>query len=334
MNGPPPMAIPIRVGFLGRARAVGLLLFWRVLTLIVVLWLVATVVFFMLRFVPGGPFVQTSERVLQEHVREALEARLGLDKPLHIQYLRYMGNLARLDLGVSMSVEGLDVSEVIARRFPRSARLGFLAVIFSIAIGLPAGMISAYHRNRWPDKVSLGAAIAGVSVPNFVLAALLMLVFVYHLRWFPAFGISQTGNVLDELRYLILPALALTGFSLAYITRLLRSSLLDVLDQDYIRTARAKGVSTPVVLFKHALRNAVLPVLTYLGPLVAAVFTGSFVIENIFSYPGLGEHFVVSITNRDYTVVLGVTIFYSAFLITMNMIVDVLYGIIDPRIEV
>jgi oligopeptide transport system permease protein len=323
-----------RVGLQGRLLALTWFLVKRIVTLIVVLYFVATIVFFMLRFVPGGPFVESSERILQEHVQAQLEARLGLDQPLHVQYLRYMGNLARFDLGVSMSVEGLDVSEVIATRFPRSARLGFLSVIFALVIGIPAGMISAYYRGRWPDKLSLGAAIAGVSIPNFVLAAILMLVFIYHLRMFPAFGISQTGSVLDELRYLVLPALALTGFSLAYITRLLRSSLLDVLEQDYIRTARAKGLATHVILFKHALRNAILPVLTYLGPLVAATFTGSFVIETIFSFPGLGEHFVRSITARDYTLVLGVTIFYSAFLIAMNMIVDVLYGIIDPRIEV
>jgi oligopeptide transport system permease protein len=318
---------------LGRAWGLARFLALRLGMLAVVLWIVATVVFFMLRYIPGGPFASRSERVLPERIEAVQRAQLGFDKPLFVQYLRYMGHLARLDLGVSMTVEGQRVSELIAVKFPRSARLGFLSVIFAIAVGLPAGMISAHFRNRWPDKLSLGMAIVGVSVPNFVLAVVLMLVFVYHLRWFPSFGVSQTGSVLDELRHLILPALALTGFSLAYITRLLRSSLLDVLDQDYIRTARAKGCALPAVLLKHSLRNAVIPVLTYLGPLVAATFTGSFVIETIFAFPGLGEHFVRSITNRDYTVVLGVTIFYSAFLITMNMLIDIIYGFVDPRIE-
>lgn len=318
---------------LGRLRALAGFVLARVATLVVVLWLVVTIVFFVLRVIPGGPFASRSERVIPPRVLAALQRRYGLDRPLAAQYLNYLGNLARLDLGVSMAVEGQEISELIAVKFPRSARLGFLSVIFAIAVGLPAGMISAHFRNRWPDKVSLGLAIAGVSVPNFVLAAVLMLAFVYHLRWFPSFGISATGRVWDELRHLLLPALALTGFSLAYITRLLRSSLLDVLDQDFIRTARAKGCSLPAVLFKHALRNAVIPVLTYLGPLIAATFTGSFVIETIFSFPGLGEHFVRSITNRDYTLVLGITVFYSAFLISMNMLIDILYGIVDPRVE-
>jgi oligopeptide transport system permease protein len=317
-----------------RLKQLGLFSLQRLLMLVTVLWLVATAVFLMLRFVPGGPFAQQSERDIPERVLQQLEAKMGLDQPLWKQYVYYIGNLARLDLGVSMTIEGQSVNELIAVKFPRSARLGFLSVIFAIAIGLPAGLIAAHYRNRWPDKVSLGIAIFGVSVPNFVLAAILLLVFVLHLRQFPAFGISQTGRVLDELRYLLLPAVALTGFSLAYITRLLRSSMLDVLSQDYIVTARAKGLSAPVVLFKHGLRNAVLPVLTYLGPLVAATFTGSFVIETIFSFPGLGEYFVTSITNRDYTVVLGVTVFYSTFLISMNMLVDIVYGIVDPRIEV
>lgn len=329
-DAPPP---PKRPGSLRRLQALGLFVLQRLAMLIVVLWLVSTVVFFMLRFVPGGPFADHSERAIPPDVLRVLEAKYHMDKPLWQQYLIYVHGLVRLDLGPSMTIPGTTVNSLIAEKFPRSARLGFLSVSLALLIGVPAGMISAAYRNRWPDKLSLGVAIIGVSVPNFVLAAVLLLVFVRTYQWFPSVGLPTHGSFFDELPYLILPSIALTGFSLAYITRLLRSSMLDVLSQDFIRTARAKGLAAPTVIFKHALRNAFLPVLTYLGPLIAATFTGSFVIETIFTFPGLGEYFVRSISNRDYTVVLGVTVFYSAFLITMNMVVDVLYGVLDPRIE-
>lgn len=333
---PRPTSFPGQVSFHSRVTSVALFALQRIATLVIVVLLVATVVFFMLRFVPGGPFeALASEKELPETFRERFEDRYNLNDPLFTQYTTYILGLLQFDFGESMTVEGLSVAHLVAEKFPRSAQIGFLSVIISIIIGIPVGMISAYNRNRWPDKASMGFAILGVSVPNFVLASILILVFVFQLRWFPAFGIAPPGAGPWEIfSHLLLPALALTGFSLAYVTRLLRSSMLDVLNQDYIRTARAKGLSTRTVLFKHALRNAVLPVLTYMGPLVAATFTGSFVIETIFSFPGLGEHFVRSITNRDYTVVLGVTIFYSAFLIAMNMLIDILYGVVDPRIEV
>lgn len=318
---------------LGRLRAIALFVLGRLALLAGVVFVVATTVFFLLRFIPGGPFNQ-GDKEIPPAQKEALLRHYGLDRPLFDQYLDYLASLARLDLGPSMTIDGMTVNQLIAEKFPRSAMLGMLSVAMALAIGVPAGIIAAHRRNRWPDKVSMGLAIAGVSVPSFVLAAMLLLVFVLNLRWFRSVGFPPGGTLLEQLHYMVLPAVALTGFSLAYITRLLRSSMLEVLSMDYIRTAQAKGLSLWTVLTKHGLKNAILPVLTYLGPLIAGTFTGSFVIETIFAFPGLGKYFVVAISNRDYTVVLGLTVFYAAFLTAMNMLVEILYTLVDPRIEV
>jgi oligopeptide transport system permease protein len=314
-------------------RNVGWFVLMRAVLLAVVLFVVATVVFFMLRTIPGGPFALVGDRELPRAIKEAIEARYHLNDPLLTQYRDYMVNLLHFDLGPSMTIEGMTVNQLIAEKFPRSALLGFFSVSLAIIIGVPVGIIAAQWRNRWPDKLSMGMAIVGVSVPSFVLAALLLLAFVLNLRWFRSVGYPVSGTLWQQMEYIVLPGFALTGFSLAYITRLLRSSMLEVLSMDFIRTAEAKGLSLWIILVKHSLKNALLPVLTYLGPLIAGTFTGSFVIETIFSFPGLGRYFVISITNRDFTVVLGVTLFYCAFLTVMNMIVEVLYTFLDPRIE-
>ena len=234
--------------------------------------------------------------------------------------------LLRGDLGPSFKYESRSVNEIIAEGFPVSAELGLVAVSLSVLIGIPAGMAGALYQNRWPDHLVMLLATVGISVPSFILATLLIFCFALWLRILPA---AMWGAP----EYVILPALALAGMPTAFIARLTRSSMLEVLAQDYIRTARAKGIAPFTILWRHALKNALLPVVTYLGPMIAAIFTGSFVIESIFAIPGLGRHFVTSIYNRDYTVILGITVFYSALLVLMNFLVDLAYLWLDPRIK-
>ena len=296
----------------------------RVISAIVTLFLVATLTFFLMYLVPGGPFL--SEKAPSEQTLKALQEKYGLDQPVGIQYLNYMKRLIRGDLGTSLKMRGQEVNDIIRTRFPVSAKIGLMAVILAIAVGIPMGSVAALHRGNWFDRLIMLISTMGIAIPGFVVSTVLMFFFGVRLKILPTFGLTS------PLHY-ILPVAALAFYPTAYISRLMRSSMLDVLGQDYMRTARAKGLGQFKALFKHALRNAVLPVVTYLGPMLAGILTGSFVVEKIFTIPGLGSQFVGSITDRDYPLIMGTTIFLAFLLITMNVIVDIAYKIIDPRIN-
>jgi oligopeptide transport system permease protein len=295
----------------------------RVIAMVITLWVIASLTFLLAKVIPGGPF--TKEKALPPAVLRNIEAKYHLNDPLWKQYYDYIKNLLRGDLGPSFRYDALTVNDIIKKGFPVSAFLGTIALLISIGLGIPAGIISAYKQNFWQDNFVMFFSILGISIPNFILATLFMYFFSLKLHIFPTAGWGQVGNI-------VLPAVTLAAYPTAYIARLTRSSMLDVLNQDYIKTARSKGLSEYKVLVIHALKNALIPVVTYLGPLIAAVFTGSFVVERIFFIPGLGRYYVTSIYDRDYTVILGTTIFYAAFLIIANFVVDIVYAIIDPRI--
>lgn len=291
---------------------------------IIVLWVVMTVTFLLMHAIPGGPF--TAEKSLPPAVKANIEARYKLNDPLLTQYKDYLANVVRGDLGPSFKYVGRSVNDIIAESFPVSLELGVESIFLALLVGVPAGVLAAYRRSRWPDRAVNLLTTLGVAVPSFVLSALLVELFAMRLGWLPAAMWNSWGSR-------ILPSVALAAMPMAFITRLTRSSMLDVLGQDYIKTAKAKGLSTGAVLFRHALPNALIPVVTYLGPMAAGILTGSFVIETIFAIPGLGSYFVTSIYNRDYTVILGITLFYSAIVIFMNMLVDLIYPLLDPRIK-
>ncbi|WP_320047536.1 ABC transporter permease [uncultured Ilyobacter sp.] len=296
----------------------------RMIQMFVTLYLVVTATFFLMHAIPGGPF--TREKPLPPAVIEALEAKFKLDQPLYVQYFDYVKGVFTFDFGPSFQKVGVDVTDMIVKGLPASAKIGMLAVLVVLLIGIPLGIISALKQNKWEDYVVTVLATIGVTIPSFVMATLIIYVFSAKLQVLPSFG-------LKTWKHFIGPVIALSGFSLAFVARLTRSSMLEVLQQDYIRTARAKGLSEFVVIGKHALKNALIPVITYVGPMIASILTGSFVIEKIFAIPGMGKYFVESVGNRDYTVIIGVTVFYAAFYIVMVFIVDVIYGIIDPRIK-
>ena len=291
---------------------------------IIVLWVVMTVTFLLMHAIPGGPF--TAEKSLPPAVKANIEARYKLNDPLLTQYKDYLANVVRGNLGPSFKYVGRSVNDIIAESFPVSLELGVESIFLALLVGVPAGVLAAYRRSRWPDRAVNLLTTLGVAVPSFVLSALLVEFFAMRLGWLPAAMWNSWGSR-------ILPSVALAAMPMAFITRLTRSSMLDVLGQDYIKTAKAKGLSTGAVLFRHALPNALIPVVTYLGPMAAGILTGSFVIETIFAIPGLGSYFVTSIYNRDYTVILGITLFYSAIVIFMNMLVDLIYPLLDPRIK-
>ncbi|WP_283124823.1 ABC transporter permease [Angelakisella massiliensis] len=296
----------------------------RVLSAIVTIFLVATITFFLMFLVPGGPFL--SEKAPSAETLAALEAKYGLDQPVPVQYVNYMERLIHGDLGTSLKKRGLEVNDIIATGFPVSAKVGGIAIAGAVLIGVPLGSVAALNRGKPLDNIIMVVATCGIAVPSFVMATVLMVTFGVQLGWLPTMGLS------GPLSY-IMPCIALAFYPTAYISRLMRSSMLDVLGQDYMRTARAKGLSQFVMLFKHALRNAILPVITYLGPLLAYTLTGSFVIEKIFTIPGLGSEFIGSITSRDYPLIMGTTIFLAFLIIMMNVIVDIVYKLIDPRIK-
>ena len=296
----------------------------RILNAGVVLLVVITLTFCLMHAIPGGPF--TTEKNLPPQVMANIEARYKLNDPLPKQYADYLVNMAHGDLGPSFKYQGRSVNDIIKESFPVSFHLGMDSIFLAILIGIPAGVFAALKRNKWQDRVINFCTTLGVAVPSFVLAALFIEVFALKLGLLPA-------AMWNGWKSQILPALALAGMPMAFITRLTRSSMLDVLGQDYIKTAKAKGLSAMTVLWKHALPNSLIPVVTYIGPMAAGILTGSFVIETIFAIPGLGRYFVTSIYNRDYTVILGVTIFYSALIIFMNMLVDLVYPLLDPRIK-
>ncbi len=296
----------------------------RVALGILSIFIVATLTFFLMNLVPGGPFV--AEKSISQAAQEALAAKYGLDKPLFQRYLTYMGDLLKGDMGVSLRQRGRTVSDIIFSKLPVSMRLAGVAVAVALIVGIPLGCLSAYNRGKFADNFIIVLATCGIAIPSFITSVFLLYVFGSKLHIFPTVGLNTLSSY-------IMPVTALAIYPAAYITRLMRSSLLDVMGQDYIRTARAKGLGNFVILFKHALRNAILPVITYVGPMLAGLMTGSFVVEKIFTIPGLGREFVSSITNRDYTMIMGTTILLAAFIITANVIVDILYKIIDPRIK-
>lgn len=296
----------------------------RVLLAVVTLWLVATITFALMNLVPGGPFL--SEKTPSEATLKALNEKYGLDEPLIVQYKNYMQKAIRGDFGPSLKQRGRMVKQIISTGFKVSARVGGLSILMAVLAGVPLGSIAALNRGKWIDNVIIVFTTSGIAVPSFVVSTVLMLIFSVKLGWLPTYGLSS------PLHY-IMPVAALALYPTSYIARLMRSSMLEVLGQDYMRTAKAKGLSQFAILFKHALRNAILPIVTYLGPLVAYTLTGSFVVEKIFTIPGLGSNFISSIINRDYTLIMGTTIFLAFLLITMNLVVDVAYKIIDPRIK-
>ena len=296
----------------------------RLFMSLLTLFIITTITFFLMHLIPGGPFA--GEKNLPPSVMHNLEVKFGLNKPLIDQYGAYLKNAVKGDLGVSAKQRGAEVSQIIATKFPVSARLGLVAIAFAVLMGTILGIISAFKNGKTADKTVMVIATLGTSIPSFVIATVSMIIFGVFLKWLPTYGLTSWKNYL-------LPSFALSLFPLSFISRLMRSTMIDVINQDYIKTARAKGLHEGVVIFKHALKNAILPVITYLGPLLAAVLTGSFIIEHIFTIPGLGAYFVTSIGNRDYAVILGTSIFFAAFLIAMNFFVDVMYMFIDPRIK-
>lgn len=294
----------------------------RVLLAILTIFIVSAITFFSMYAIPGGPF--SSEKALSPAVMAALEARYGLDKPVPVQYVNYMVRLLfHQDFGVSLKT-GRDVFETITTGMQISARLGISAAAVAVAFGLVLGSIAALNRGKVIDRIIVFFTTLATSAPSFVLATLLLLVFSIQLGWVPAWSAQDPSY--------ILPVISLSMYPMAYITRLTKTSMLDALNQDYVRTARAKGVASYKVIFKHALRNALIPVVTYVGPMVAFIITGSMVVETIFSTGGLGSYFVSSITNRDYTLIMGVTIFLAILMVTANLITDIVYKLIDPRI--
>lgn len=296
----------------------------RAISALVTLFFVVTLTFFLMHAVPGGPFV--GEKNLRPEIIESLNRKFGLDKPIHEQYVNYLLNLLKFDLGPSTRHLGTTVNEIIGRTFPVSAKLGGISIIIALLFGIPMGILAALKQNKWQDRAVMFIATLGIAVPMFVIATVGMIIFGVKLKWLPTIGLKSA-------KHYILPAFALSFFPMSFIARLMRSSMLDVINQDYIRTARSKGLSKSAVIFKHALKNSILPVVTYLGPLTANILTGSFVVEKIFTIPGLGRYFVESINNRDYSVIMGVTVFYSFLLILMNLLVDLAYVFIDPRIK-
>jgi len=302
----------------------GIYIFKRLVIAFFTIFLIATITFFMMHAIPGGPF--TRERPVPPEILKNLNEKYHLDDPLIKQYADYMVGLITFDLGPSFSKVGVSVNELILGGVPASAKIGFFASLLIVLIGIPFGIISALKQNRPIDYIVMFLATLGVTVPSFVVATLIIYFFAGKLRLLPTFGIDTPLGYVG-------PVIALAGFSLAVVTRLTRSSMLEVLRQDYIRTARANGISEFKIMIKHALKNALIPVVTYLGPMIAAILTGSFVIERIFAIPGIGQYFVESITNRDYTTILGITIFYAAFYVIMVLLVDLAYSYIDPRIK-
>ena len=296
----------------------------RVLLAILTIWIVITVTFFVMHAVPGGPFV--GEKAISKEAQAALEAKYGLDKPLFEQYTTYLRDiLTKFDFGPSLKQRGRQVIDIIMDGMKTSAKLGLIAAGLAAVFGIVLGAVAAIRRNTILDKTIMVITTAFVSMPSFIMGSFLLIIFSVSLKWLPANGAMKGG--------LVLPVITLMLYPMSYITRLTRSSMLDVLGQDYIRTARAKGVSKWRIIFGHALKNSLIPVITYFGPMLAFIVTGSMVVEQIFAVPGIGRQFVSSITNRDYTMIMGTTIFLASLIVIMNLVSDLLYKAVDPRIE-
>ncbi len=296
----------------------------RLLYMVISLFLIVSATFFLMRMAPGNPF--TSEKQLPPEIQANLNAHYGLDQSWYVQYGEYLAKVAQWDFGPSFKYKARSVNDLISDGFPVSMILGLEAIFIALSIGILLGVIAALKHNKWQDYGAMIIAVMGISVPSFIMATVLQYFLALKLGWFP---IARW----EGFMYSVLPAIALASSPLAFIARLTRSSMLEVLSNDYIKTAKAKGLSYGVITIKHTIRNAILPVVSYIGPLSAGIITGSFVIEKIFGIPGLGSHFVLSIANRDYTVIMGVTVFYSIILLVSILLVDIAYGLVDPRIK-
>ncbi|ALP35923.1 peptide ABC transporter permease [Paenibacillus sp. IHB B 3084] len=297
----------------------------RLFTMLVTLWIIVTLTFIIMHIIPGDPFSNDS-KTIPEAVLQNMRARYNLDKPLAVQYVLYLKNLLVLDMGPSIQSKTTDVNMLIARGFPPSALLGIQSIVVAIIAGIALGTLAALHHNRPLDYISMFIAIVGISVPSFILAPLLIkyVAVKWHLLPVASWGTWQ---------HTVLPSLALAVSPLAVIARFMRTSMLEVMHQEYIRTAKAKGLSSWAIVIRHGLRNALIPVLSFIGPLFASVITGTFVVEKIFAIPGIGKYFVDSIFNRDYPVIMGTTIFYSAILVVTLFLIDISYRLVDPRIK-
>ncbi|MFF2092539.1 ABC transporter permease [Paenibacillus sp. NPDC058174] len=296
----------------------------KLLFMIISIFVLASATFFLMKAIPGNPF--QSEKNVPPAIQERLNEQYGLNDPLGVQYLHYMNNLLHFDLGLSMKQQYTSVVDVIKNGFIYSLQLGIFAIILAIAAGIVLGLIAALNHRKFLDAFTIFIAVLGVSIPNFVVAAGLQYVFGVKLGWLSVAGLNDPTDF-------ILPVVALSFLPAAFIARLTRSSMLEVLTADYIKTARAKGLSGRIILIRHALRNAILPVVTYVGPMTANIITGSVIIEQIFGIGGLGKSFVNSITNRDYTLIMGVTLFYAVILMLARFLTDIAYGLVDPRIK-
>ncbi len=301
----------------------------RLLQGVITVWFIATVTFVAMHQVPGDPL--SNDKAVSAEIRKNLEAKYGLDKPILQQYLLYMGNMLKGDFGISFSQKNRSVNDIIRDHFPVSATLGILAIVFAALGGILMGALTALFRNRLPDIIIMFLVILGISVPNFVFAALgqLTLVKINNALGFSLLPVAGWGGI----SHMIVPSLVLGLGTMAFLTRLMRSSMLEVVNADYVRTAKAKGLPMTRIFLKHELRNAILPVVTILGPAIAAITTGGFVVELVFAIPGLGRYFVQAVQQLDYTVIMGTTVFYGAFLVFMVILVDLIYSFIDPRVR-
>ncbi len=295
----------------------------RLLLSLVMIFLLITVSFFLVKMIPGSPF--TSEK-MQAGNKEAIYKYYGLDKPVYEQYAVYLGNLMKGDLGISYKIRSVSVNQIIADAFPYSLDLGLRAIVFALTMGLLLGIIAAYRRGKTMDTLTMLIAIIGTSVPSFIIGFFIQYLFAVQLKWFPVARYDSFAST-------ILPTFALGLGMLATIAKYTRTSMLEVISSDFVKTANAKGLSKTRVIIVHQLRNALMPVVTLLGPMVASVITGTFVVENVFAIPGLGRHYVTSVQNLDYTLIIGLTIFFAVFLVAMNLLVDIVYAFIDPRIK-
>jgi len=302
----------------------------RILQGVITVWFIATATFFAMHAVPGDPL--QSDKAVSEEIRANLQSRYGLDKPLAQQYLIYLGNMISGDFGISFTQQNREVNDIIKEHFPVSATLGVLAIVVSGLSGILWGALTAVYRNRLPDVIIMALVIFGISVPSFVFAAIGQMGLVSLNQFFEATILPIAGW--GTVQHMLIPALVLGLGTTAFLTRLMRSSMLEIIDSDYTRTAQAKGLPEGWIFLKHQLRNAVLPVVTVIGPSIAAITTGGFVVESVFAIPGLGRYFVQAVQQSDYTVIMGTTVFYGAFLVVMVIVVDLIYGLLDPRVRV
>lgn len=296
----------------------------KIFSLLVSLFILATVTFFLMKIIPGGPF--TGEKKLPPDILAKLNAFYGFDKPLWQQYTTYLNQIVHGSLGLSMKSQYQTVSGIIADSFAYSLRLGIIAVIVAIVVGIGVGLLAAMYHRQWIDGTVMVLAVLGVSVPSFVLATLMQYFIAVKLDWVNVGGLESPSDF-------VLPVISLAALPIAFIARLTRSTMLEVLNAEYIKTARAKGLRQQAIIMRHALRNGIMPVVTYLGPMAANVVTGSVIVEQIFGIPGLGPQFVSSVTNRDYTLIMGITLFYAIILMVSRLLTDIAYSLVDPRID-